>query len=280
MARLGNRFRRREVALVLEPVAPVARAFLGQQHVHHFSVASGASRVSCTSRRVSDAIVVSRNCDRIHLAEPLEAGDVDRAASSSPPRSDRGCRRSRPRRARSTRLCRRRCGTAAASRRRRDRLRRAAGSDSGTARTTASRCVHRRNRRRRECRSCGSASRRDSASRGRLRARSLMSCTSCDASISDGSTSHVFRILPRSGITAWNSRLRACFAEPPAESPSTRNSSDVGSCFAQSASLPGNAGPVIFLRSTFFAACIRRCALSIANSAISSPFCGCSFSHS
>src|ERR1700740_874917 len=34
------------------------------------------------------------------------------------------------------------------------------------------------------------------------------------------------RILPRSGSTAWNSRLRPCLAEPPAESPSTMNNSD------------------------------------------------------
>ena len=53
----------------------------------------------------------------------------------------------------------------------------------------------------------------------------VMSCTSCDDRISPDSTSHVFRILPRSGITAWNSRSRACLAEPPAESPSTRKSS-------------------------------------------------------
>ena len=53
-----------------------------------------------------------------------------------------------------------------------------------------------------------------------------MSCTSCDARTSvRGSTSQVFRILPRSGMIAWNSRSRACLAEPPAESPSTRNSS-------------------------------------------------------
>ena len=48
------------------------------------------------------------------------------------------------------------------------------------------------------------------------------------------------RILPRSGSTAWFSRLRACLAEPPAESPSTRNISDLaGSRSWQSASLPG-----------------------------------------
>src|ERR1041385_3800338 len=33
------------------------------------------------------------------------------------------------------------------------------------------------------------------------------------------------RILPRSGRIAWLLRSRACFAEPPAESPSTRNTS-------------------------------------------------------
>jgi hypothetical protein len=33
------------------------------------------------------------------------------------------------------------------------------------------------------------------------------------------------RILPRSGRIAWVLRLRACLAEPPAESPSTMNSS-------------------------------------------------------
>ena len=49
------------------------------------------------------------------------------------------------------------------------------------------------------------------------------------------------RILPRSGSTAWNSRLRPCLAEPPAESPSTMNSSDLaGSRSWQSASLPGS----------------------------------------
>ena len=49
------------------------------------------------------------------------------------------------------------------------------------------------------------------------------------------------RILPRSGSTAWFSRLRACLAEPPAESPSTMNSSDLaGSRSWQSASLPGS----------------------------------------
>ena len=37
-------------------------------------------------------------------------------------------------------------------------------------------------------------------------------CTSCEARISAPSTSQVFRILPRSGRMAWNSRSRACLA--------------------------------------------------------------------
>src|SRR6266404_1890509 len=47
--------------------------------------------------------------------------------------------------------------------------------------------------------------------------------------------------LPRSGRMAWKSRSRASTAEPPAELPSTRNSSaDSGSFDWQSASLPGS----------------------------------------
>ena len=49
-----------------------------------------------------------------------------------------------------------------------------------------------------------------------------------------------FRILPRSGRIACVRRSRPCLALPPAESPSTRNTSDsAGSRSAQSASLPG-----------------------------------------
>ena len=35
----------------------------------------------------------------------------------------------------------------------------------------------------------------------------------------------VFKTFPRKGNIAWNLRSRPCFAEPPAESPSTRKSS-------------------------------------------------------
>ena len=59
------------------------------------------------------------------------------------------------------------------------------------------------------------------------------------------------RILPRSGSTAWVERSRPCLAEPPAESPSTTNSShSAGSVTEQSASLPG--------RSEFSSADLRR----------------------
>jgi hypothetical protein len=51
-----------------------------------------------------------------------------------------------------------------------------------------------------------------------------------------------FRILPRMGRMAWKVRLRASLAEPPAEFPSTMNSSAWrGSREEQSASLPGRA---------------------------------------
>src|SRR5712691_10356779 len=52
------------------------------------------------------------------------------------------------------------------------------------------------------------------------------------------------RILPRSGRIAWKPRSRPCFAEPPAESPSTRYTSQiVGSSSEQSASFPGSNPP-------------------------------------
>ena len=49
-----------------------------------------------------------------------------------------------------------------------------------------------------------------------------------------------FKIFPRIGRIAWNSLLRPCLADPPAESPSTINNSHFsGSLLEQSASLPG-----------------------------------------
>ena len=52
-----------------------------------------------------------------------------------------------------------------------------------------------------------------------------------------------FRIFPRSGRIAWNFRSRPCFADPPADSPSTMNSSlSRGSRSWQSASFSGERG--------------------------------------
>ena len=65
--------------------------------------------------------------------------------------------------------------------------------------------------------------------------------SSCDASIRSKRTFSTLRILPLSGRIAWNARLRPCLAEPPADSPSTMNSSlFAGSRSWQSASLPGS----------------------------------------
>ncbi len=51
---------------------------------------------------------------------------------------------------------------------------------------------------------------------------------------------NVLSTLPRNGRIAWVRRSRPCLAEPPAESPSTMNSSlSSGSVDEQSASLPG-----------------------------------------
>jgi hypothetical protein len=48
------------------------------------------------------------------------------------------------------------------------------------------------------------------------------------------------RILPRSGMIAWLARLRACLADPPAESPSTMKISEPSAAVSvQSDSLPG-----------------------------------------
>ena len=45
-------------------------------------------------------------------------------------------------------------------------------------------------------------------------------------------------------MIAWNDLSLACFAEPPAESPSTKNNSVLSSSLLlQSASFPGKAGP-------------------------------------
>src|SRR6185436_13819748 len=74
--------------------------------------------------------------------------------------------------------------------------------------------------------------------------------TSLDESIRSKRARSTLRILPFKGRIAWTSRLRPCLAEPPALSPSTRNSSDLAGSFSwQSASLPGSeAMPITLLR--------------------------------
>ena len=102
---------------------------------------------------------------------------------------------------------------------------------------------------------------------------------SCEDKRLDSSTSQLFKILPLSGRIAWYFRSLACFAEPPAESPSTINNSHrSGSSLVQSANLPGKVGPPVaffLLTLTFFFA--RFWAFSIALATIWSPASGCWF---
>ena len=109
-----------------------------------------------------------------------------------------------------------------------------------------------------------------------------IACSSLLASTVRLSLDMVFSTLPRSGSTACVSLSRASFAEPPAESPSTRNSSfRVTSPEAQSTSLPGSvAMPEDFFLSTFLPLESRASACSIASSTIFAPSSGCSPSHS
>ncbi len=67
---------------------------------------------------------------------------------------------------------------------------------------------------------------------------------SCDEISLSNLARSTFRILPLRGNIAWNLRSRPCLAEPPAESPSTKYSSDrAGSRSWQSASFPGKPIP-------------------------------------
>ncbi|EWS64571.1 hypothetical protein Y695_02183 [Hydrogenophaga sp. T4] len=83
------------------------------------------------------------------------------------------------------------------------------------------------------------------------------------------STSQVLSTLPRSGRMAWLSLSRPILALPPAESPSTRNTSLCArSLLSQSVSLPGNTATPEPLRfSTFWPAFWRNCAALMASSA-------------
>ncbi len=83
------------------------------------------------------------------------------------------------------------------------------------------------------------------------------------------STSQVLSTLPRRGKMAWLSLLRPILALPPAESPSTKNTSLCKmSLLSQSVSLPGStATPELLRFSTFWPAFWRVCAALMASSA-------------
>ena len=88
-------------------------------------------------------------------------------------------------------------------------------------------------------------------------------------------------IFPRSGRIAWKLDWRAMIAEPPAESPSTRNSSVFsGSRSEQSASLPGrlveSIAPLRRARSRALRAAWRAWAALTALPQITRPSAGCS----
>jgi hypothetical protein len=69
----------------------------------------------------------------------------------------------------------------------------------------------------------------------------MMAAHSAFLSMSASDAFCTFRILPRMGSSAWNSELRAFFAVPRAESPSTMKSSVRSSEARQSTSLAGSA---------------------------------------
>ncbi len=113
----------------------------------------------------------------------------------------------------------------------------------------------------------------------------MSDCTSLFCSTRASRFFSTLMILPRIGKIAWNSLFRACFADPPAESPSTMNSSlTSGSFEEQSDSLPGRPDDSSRLlrrvRSLACrAACRARAALAVL-SAIRRPSPGFRSSHS
>ena len=106
-----------------------------------------------------------------------------------------------------------------------------------------------------------------------------------DPSILSKRTRSTFKIFPRNGSIAWVLRSRPCFAVPPAESPSTINSSHFAGSFSeQFANFPGNppnSGPV-FLRdnSRALRAASRAVAASIILSTINFAIAGFSSRYS
>ena len=93
--------------------------------------------------------------------------------------------------------------------------------------------------------------------------------------------SKLFNTLPRKGNIAWVFLSRANFADPPAESPSTRNNSlSRISSLSQSVNLPGRtATPDPFFFSIFLVERMRICACRMANSAIFLPISIFWFNH-
>ena len=78
-----------------------------------------------------------------------------------------------------------------------------------------------------------------------------------------------FKIFPLSGKIAWNFRLRPCFAEPPAESPSTMKSSESAGSFSwQSANFPGRPAISNALLRRVFSRALRAASRAIAASII------------
>ena len=150
-------FQRGQIALRLQPAPRSEARFLASSMSISERVCSPSSTVSCTRRRVSGWMVDSRSWF-VHLAQALEAGDVDRALDLL-----------------ALDLVQHRTlfflvqgvehllahidGTAAASPRRRGRHRPAPGSASGTARSAGLRCAGRRSPRRPGSPPCRSAGR-------------------------------------------------------------------------------------------------------------------------
>ena len=102
---------------------------------------------------------------------------------------------------------------------------------------------------------------------------------SLDSKILSRRARSTLRIFPRRGKMAWKRRSRACLADPPADSPSTRYSSDSsGLREEQSASFPGSVSPSrIPFRNTVCRAALaafRAFAASSDFSAIARASCG------
>ncbi len=91
----------------------------------------------------------------------------------------------------------------------------------------------------------------------------------------------VLSTFPKSGKIAWNLRSRPCFADPPAESPSTINNSEISGSFDwQSAKVPGRVAPsrapFLITASLAARAAKRARAASITLSITFLASCGCS----